>query len=228
VDEADVKPRSTTPDSSRSKPHPLGTEPLNGAGQIVGSRQGVPILLGTEPLDGAGQIVGSRQGVQILLGTEPLDGARQIVHPQAGVVQGCRMHRRLPVGVERLHQIDFDLERARPGGADVLIDVFALADEGTCHLQSEQIDPETAQARFVRTSDGDLLHALYLKRYARPSLQHTPRWLIDHQRLAFAGQHLRHHAIGAGKAHIFHLHRFDDRDTLTRLSLLSGLRGNVH
>src|SRR5690606_5250549 len=73
------------------------------------------------------------------------------------------VHRGLLVRVQRLHQIDLDLERPLADGADVFVDVLALAAEGAGHLQAEHVDPEFLQALLVGAADGDLLHAEHAK-----------------------------------------------------------------
>jgi hypothetical protein len=47
--------------------------------------------------------------------------------------------------VERLHQVDLDLERAAAHGGDVFVDVLALADVVAGHGQAEHVDPELLQ-----------------------------------------------------------------------------------
>ncbi|MPN49920.1 hypothetical protein SDC9_197544 [bioreactor metagenome] len=80
------------------------------------------------------------------------------------MVERRGMHGRLLFRIERLHQVDLDLERAGAHGADVLIDVFAFRDEGAGDFQAEFFDPQRAQLFLGRTTDGDLLDAENLER----------------------------------------------------------------
>ena len=61
---------------------------------------------------------------------QPLHGCWQIVYPKTDVIQRCGVNRRLPVWVDRLHQIDFNPHRTCTDGTDVFVDVLALRD---CH-----------------------------------------------------------------------------------------------
>jgi electron transport complex protein RnfB len=90
---------------------------------------------------------------------QPLDGGRQIVDPQADVIERRRVDGGLGIGVERLHEIDLDLEWTPADDADVLVDVFAFALEGARHLQTEHVDPQSPQSQLVEAADGDLLDA---------------------------------------------------------------------
>ncbi len=78
-------------------------------------------------------------------------------------------------GIDRLHQIDLDLERAGARDGDVLVDVLALAPVVARRLETEEIDPEAAEAGFVGGADGDLLEAENAKR----TICHAPRFITD-------------------------------------------------
>ena len=69
------------------------------------------------------------------------------------------MHPGSLVGVDRLHQVDLDLERPDAHHGDVFVHVLGLAAIAAGELEPERVDPEAAQSRFVETADGDLLHA---------------------------------------------------------------------
>jgi hypothetical protein len=75
------------------------------------------------------------------------------------VVERGGVHGGLLLGVEGLHQVDLDLERALAHGGDVLVHVLALGDEVAGDLEAEHVDPQGAQALLGRAADGDLLHA---------------------------------------------------------------------
>src|SRR5207253_5742428 len=67
--------------------------------------------------------------------------------------------RRLFLRVDRLHEIDFDLERSATGHRDVLVDVLALALERSGYGKTECVDPQAAKPALVEATDGDLLNA---------------------------------------------------------------------
>mmetsp|Transcript_6792 Transcript_6792/g.28657 ORF Transcript_6792/g.28657 Transcript_6792/m.28657 type:complete len:240 (+) Transcript_6792:209-928(+) len=90
---------------------------------------------------------------------QPLHRGRQVVHPQADVVQWRRMHGRLLLRVQRLHQVHLHRVGALPQRADVLVDVLALALEGAGDRHAQQVHPQVAQLGFVEAADGDLLQA---------------------------------------------------------------------
>ena len=90
---------------------------------------------------------------------KPAYGAWQIIDPQTNVIERRAVHRGLFRRVQRLHQIDFDFEYTRSHGADVFVDILALANELASDLQSEHIDPQPTKPRFVGSTDGDLLDA---------------------------------------------------------------------
>lgn len=90
---------------------------------------------------------------------EPGHGGGQIVDPQANVVERGLVHAGARVGVEWLHQIDFD--RAAPFAEleDLFVDVLGFAAVGTDAAQPEQVDPELASGGSIEAADGDLLQA---------------------------------------------------------------------
>ena len=51
-----------------------------------------------------------------------------------------------PLGIDRLHQVDLDRERPRTGDGDVLVHVLLLASVVALRVESEEVDPEAAQA----------------------------------------------------------------------------------
>jgi hypothetical protein len=69
------------------------------------------------------------------------------------------MNARPTVGIDRLHQVHFDRERTGARGRDVLVDVLALAPEGSARREPEQVDPEPSQRLLLAGADGDLLHS---------------------------------------------------------------------
>ena len=79
-------------------------------------------------------------------------------HFQADVVERRGVNRWLFLGIERLHQIELDLERAASDGADILVHIFPLAAESARNFQSQYIHPELSQAGLVGPADGDLLN----------------------------------------------------------------------
>ena len=93
------------------------------------------------------------------VGRHPLDRRRQIVDPEPDMVERRGVHGGLLVGVQRLHQVDLDRMRPVAHGADVLVDVLALADEVALDRQPEDVDPERLEALLVGPADGDLLQA---------------------------------------------------------------------
>ena len=93
------------------------------------------------------------------IGAEPLYGLGQIVHPQADVVERGGVHRRLLLGVERLHQVNFNLERAAAERADVLVDVLPFGDEIAGDFEAQHVDPQGLESFLARAADGDLLNA---------------------------------------------------------------------
>jgi hypothetical protein len=78
------------------------------------------------------------------VGTQPFHRFRQVVNPQTHVVQRRCMNRGLLVRIERLHQIDLDLEGAFSHHADVFIDVLALAHEVAGEVEAQLVDPKCA------------------------------------------------------------------------------------
>jgi hypothetical protein len=95
---------------------------------------------------------------------QPFDSLGQVVNPQADMVQRRGVNRRFFLDVERLHQIDLDLEGAVADGADVFINVLALADEITGDLQPQHVNPQRAKPVFAGRADGDLLNTQNLER----------------------------------------------------------------
>src|SRR6185369_14070621 len=95
---------------------------------------------------------------------QPFNGLGQVVDPQAHMVERRLMHGGLLVGIERLHQVDLDLERAATQAADVLVHILAFALVRARDLQAEHVDPELLQPALVRAADGDLLDAEHLER----------------------------------------------------------------
>ena len=74
------------------------------------------------------------------------------------------LHLRLLLGVERLHQIDLDLERAGAHRRDVFVNVLALALEVARDREPERVDPQPAQALLVEASNCNLLYTKNLER----------------------------------------------------------------
>ena len=61
------------------------------------------------------------------------------------------------LGIERLHQVHLDLERAHARLADVLVDVLFLALVRVSIGQAHDVDPELLELVLVEATDGDLL-----------------------------------------------------------------------
>jgi hypothetical protein len=78
---------------------------------------------------------------------EPFDGLRQVVDPESDVVERRFVYGRLLCRIERLHQVDFDLERAAAHLRDVLVDVFTLAD-----VIAVTVRPNISTQSFFRRS----------------------------------------------------------------------------
>src|SRR5262245_11208653 len=98
------------------------------------------------------------------LAPEPVDGGREVVDPEAHVVQRRLVDARLPLWIDRLHQVDLDREGAPAGARDVLVDVLGLAAEGPARGEAEEVDPEAPEAGLRGRADGDLLDAEDRKR----------------------------------------------------------------
>src|SRR5574343_1938177 len=98
------------------------------------------------------------------IGRQPFDSLGQVVDPQADVIERRSMNRRLLFRIERLHQVDLDLERATTHGADILVDILALGNEGAADFQAENVDQQGAQLGLGGAADGDLLNAENLER----------------------------------------------------------------
>ena len=60
------------------------------------------------------------------LRSETLDSLLQVVNPQTHVVQRGNVHLRGLVGVQRLHEIDFNLVSPASKGKNILVNVFFL------------------------------------------------------------------------------------------------------
>ena len=135
------------------------------------------------------------------------------------------MHGRFFLGVEWLHQIDLDLERAGADGADVFVHVLAFAFVGAGHLQAKHVDPELLQATFVRPANGNLLDTQHFERAGHLLKLHDH--LVHRERFAFGGHHFLDHAVLRREQHVFHLHGFDHGHAFTRLHLLAHRHGHV-
>jgi hypothetical protein len=79
------------------------------------------------------------------------------------MVERCRVHSRLLLNIHRLHQIDFNLERALPHRANVLINIFAFAPETAGELETEHLNPEFLQPGLIAATDGNLLDSQHLE-----------------------------------------------------------------
>ena len=90
---------------------------------------------------------------------EPRDRGSKVVHPETDMIQRRIMNARPTLGIDRLHQIHFDRERTRTRGRDVLVDVLALAPEGSARREPEEVDPESPQRLLLPGANGDLLHS---------------------------------------------------------------------
>src|SRR6185369_15066922 len=88
---------------------------------------------------------------------QPFHSFGQVVDPKAYMVERRLMHGGLLVRIERLHQVDLDLEWPGSQRADVLVHILALALIVTRDLQAEHVHPQAQQAALVRAADGDLL-----------------------------------------------------------------------
>jgi serine protease Do len=95
---------------------------------------------------------------------EPLHGRGEIVDPQPDVIERRVLDLRLLLGVERLHQVDLDLERAGAHRRDVFVDVLALALEVARDREPERVDPQRSQSLLVESSDRYLLDSQNLER----------------------------------------------------------------
>ena len=60
--------------------------------------------------------------------------------------------------INRLHQIDFDAERARADAEDVLVHVFAFGPIASRALETEEIHPEFREPCLVGAAERNLLH----------------------------------------------------------------------
>jgi hypothetical protein len=110
-------------------------------------------------VEAGGALADAAWGKAHPLGRQPFHGLRQVVYPQANVVERRGVHGRLLVRIERLHQVDFDLERSAAHGANVLVDIFPLADEVARHGQPQLVHPQRLQPLLGGPADGDLLNA---------------------------------------------------------------------
>ena len=121
--------------------------------------RGVVIALGVYEADieTGGSFADSAWGEAHPVGLEPLDRGVEVVDPQAYVVQRRVVDLGPLLGIDRLHQVDLDLERPRTCDGDIFIDVLFLALKIAAQREAEGIDPQLAQAQLVETSDGDLL-----------------------------------------------------------------------
>src|SRR5574343_578161 len=115
-------------------------------------------------VEAGGPLANPTRGKADAVGRQPFDGLGQVVDPQADVIERRRMDGRLFLRIERLHQIDLDLERAAAHGADVLVDILALGNESAADFQAEHVDPEGAQLGLGGAANGDLLNAENLER----------------------------------------------------------------
>ena len=103
-------------------------------------------------------LANSTRGEAHALGGEPIDRRLQIVDPEPDVIERRIVHLGALLGIDRLHEVDLDLERSRAGRGDVLVDVFRFAAKVSGHGEPERVDPEPAQRALVEPADGDLLH----------------------------------------------------------------------
>src|SRR5262245_51398372 len=90
---------------------------------------------------------------------EPFDRSREVVHPEAHVIERRLGDARSSIGIERLHEVDFDRERARAGAEDVLVDIFARHAMTADAFETEEVDPELRETRLVRAPERNLLHS---------------------------------------------------------------------
>ena len=67
------------------------------------------------------------------------------------------MHTGFFLNIQRLHQVDFDLQRAVSGYRYIFVNIFLNAFVRTRDLQTEGIDPQFAQSLLVGTAHCDLL-----------------------------------------------------------------------
>ena len=98
------------------------------------------------------------------LGLQPRDSGRKVVDPEPYVIERGLMNARPSLGVERLHEVDLEPERAVAEHRDVFLHVLALDSNGARDLEAEQIDPEAAQSLLVESAHSDLLYAQNSKR----------------------------------------------------------------
>jgi hypothetical protein len=98
------------------------------------------------------------------LGLEPIYGCSKVVDPEAHVIQRRIMHPWALLRIERLHQVDLDLECTRAHGDHVLVNVLTLASIGTGGLETENVDPEVSECGLIEAAHGDLLDSQNFKR----------------------------------------------------------------
>ena len=93
-----------------------------------------------------------------LLG-QPGNGLLEVVHPEAHVIERRFVNLGALLRVDRLHQVDFDLEGALARYGDVLVDVLGFAAIATRRSEAQCVDPKAPQRLLVQASNGDLLQA---------------------------------------------------------------------
>jgi hypothetical protein len=119
------------------------------------------VALGVQKTDvkTASTVAYAAWGKAYALGSEPLDGLGEVVDPKTYVVERGLVNRWLFVGIQGLHQVDFDAQGATANRANVLINVLTLAAKGTDDIEAEHVDPEFLQAGLVGSTNRDLLNA---------------------------------------------------------------------
>ena len=154
-------------------------------------------------------------------------GGAQVVDPQADVVQRRRVHGRLAVGIDRLHEVDLDPTEPVSGDADVLVDVLALRPKAADHLEAELIDPQacagapcsgrrsppaagrgrgTVARRALLTTSASNSRMTSSTATLSPALRDQPR----------------DDAVVRGDDDVLHLHRLDHRQPLAGAHRLPG------
>src|SRR5665647_3516900 len=98
------------------------------------------------------------------MGRQPLHGLGQIVDPESHMVERRAVHSRFFFDVQRLHQIDLDLERATAHGANIFIHILAFADKVAGDLKPQQINPQRPKTLLAGSANGYLLDTQYLER----------------------------------------------------------------
>jgi hypothetical protein len=95
---------------------------------------------------------------------EPFHRGGEVVDPQADVIERRLVDPGALLGIDGLHQVHLDSQRAPARHRDVLVHVLGLAAEAALLVEAEQIEPQPSQRRLVAGTHRNLLQPQHAER----------------------------------------------------------------